>query len=246
MEAWAPGVLQEAVDQCTNASGNMEDCPVFTYNSDPGRCGLENALPDEIASENVKGPMEGLPNRIQVQAGPERANKPPGSGSGRPDGVDTTPKKSTYTPESTPTAIAKIPTVPVSESQGPSSSTKAAGNRSSEIKAAQQPSSATSTAVSKAAEALVYTPISVPAPAPTSEPNEPPVALQAGEVITTAYWTSGREAHEVIVVLKEVTVTADGGKFTKTAEATSHAPHYKRQHKHQHHAAHGAGGRKLR
>lgn len=246
MEAWAPGVLQEAVDQCTNPSGNMEDCPVFTYNSDPGSCGLENALPVEIASENVKGPMEGLPNRIQVQSGPEPANKPAGSGSDRPDGVDKTPKKSTHSPETTPTVIAKIPTVPVSDSQGPNPSPKAAGDKYLENKAAQQPSSATPTAVSKTAKALADTPTSAPTPTYAPPAAAPPVALQAGEIITTAYWTSGREAHEVIVILEEVTVTADGGKVTKTVETTSQVPHYKRQHKHQHHAAHGVGGRRLR
>lgn len=248
MEAWAPGVLQDAVDQCTNLSGNMEDCPVFTYNSDPGSCGLENALPAEIASEDVKGPMQGLPNRVQVQSGPELASKPAGSISGPPSKEAEPPKNPEHTPETTPTAIAKIPTVPVSDSSQPSSSQEVAADHGSENRLAQQPYSVSPKAPSKTAEAPSSSPsTSTSAPAPTTTPDEPPVALQAGEAITTAYWTSGRQAHEVIVILEQVTVTTDGGKVTKTVESDPQVSLHKRQHKHHnHHVGRGIGGRKMK
>lgn len=248
IEAWAPGVLQDAVDQCTNPSGNMEDCPVFTYNSEPGSCGLENALPAEIASENVKGPMKGLP-------GPEPANKP-----SQPDkeaGPVESPKQS---PTVTPTAIAKIPTVPVSDSPKPSSSQKAAKDDGPENLIAQQPSPVYPSASAKSSaepppppplppspSTSTSAPALAPPPAPTSTPDDPAVSPQAGRAISTTYWTEGRQAHKLIVILEEVTVTADGPTVTQTAEAGPE-PHYKREHDHRkyHAARRGIGGRKLR
>jgi hypothetical protein len=222
----------------------MEDCPVFTYNSNPGSCGLENPLPDEIASEDVKGPMEGLPNQIQVQSGPEPAEKPAkkpaGSRHGRPDKEDLPQKDSKQSPE-TSTVIAKIPTVPVSEVEAPSSRPNDVGDDVPENKLAQRPSSISPTANS---EESLSPSTSIPAPAPTSAPAETPVALEAGKTITTEYWTSGRQAHHVVVVLEEVTVTAEGVVVTKTLDAVTEIPHNKRQHKH-HHRARGIGGRKF-
>jgi hypothetical protein len=235
MEGWAPGVLQEAVDKCTSLSGNMEDCPVFTYNSNPGSCGLENPLPDEIASEDVQGPMEGLPNQIQVQSGPEPAKKPVKK-------PDLPQKGSTQSPETSPTVIAKIPTVPVSGVETPSSRPNDVGEDVPENKIAQRPSS---TSLAATSEESRSTSPSSPAPALTPAPAETPVALEAGKTITTEYWTSGRQVHHVVVVLEEVVVTAEGVVVTKTLDAVTEIPHKKRQHKH-HHRARAIGGRKFR
>ena len=254
IEAWAPGVLQDAVDQCTNPSGNMEDCPVFTYNSEPGSCGLENALPAEIASDNVKGPMKGLPNQVQVQTGPEPANKP-----SQPDKEAEPVESPKQSLKVTPTAIAKIPTVPVSDSPKPSSSRQAAKDDETEnLIAQQQPSEVYPSASTKSsAEAppslppspstTTSAPALAPPPAPTSTPDDPAVLSQAGRAISTTYWTEGRQAHKLIVILEEVTVTADGPTVTQTAEAGPE-PHYKRGHDHRkyHAARRGIGGRKLR
>ena len=258
IEAWEPGVLQDAVDQCTNLSGNMEDCPVFKYNSEPGKCALENPLPAEIASEDVKGPMHGLPNRVQVQSGPEPASPPAKPNSGRSDKEVEPPKNPAHSSEAAPTSVVKIPTVPVSDPPEPKPTQDAAtpvnqGGANQYIQ--QQYSESPLKSPSKTPEAPLVVPQSspapapAPAPAPTNKPDNPPVALQAGKAISTSYWTSGREAHELIVVLEEVTITADGGTVTKTegasgAEATHH---YKRQHAHHqyHHERRGIGGRKM-
>ncbi|MCJ1266538.1 hypothetical protein MMC22_006423 [Lobaria immixta] len=81
IEAWETGVLQQAIDQCTNPSGNQEDCPVFTFGDAPGECEMQSPLPASIRKENVLGPRQGLPNGIQVQSGPEQATRPDDSGS---------------------------------------------------------------------------------------------------------------------------------------------------------------------
>ncbi len=208
---------------------------MFTYNSNPGSCGLENPLPDEIASEDVQGPMEGLPNQIQVQSGPEPAKEP----AKKPD----LPQKSSkQSPETSPTVIAKIPTVAVSGVETPTSRPNDVGDDVPENKLAQRPSSISPAATS---EDSLSTSASSPAPALTSAPAETPVALEAGKTITTEYWTSGRQVHQVVVVLEEVIVTAEGVVVTKTLDAVTEIPHKKRQHEH-HHRARGIGGRKFR
>ncbi|PHH65627.1 hypothetical protein CDD81_1713 [Ophiocordyceps australis] len=63
MMGWNPAVLQEAVDNCRNPSGRIEDCSVFDV-VDEGTatsCSLSRPLPQALARENVKGPMAKLP-----------------------------------------------------------------------------------------------------------------------------------------------------------------------------------------
>lgn len=249
IEAWAPGVLQDAVDQCTNLSGNMEDCPVFSYNSEPGSCALENPLPAEIASEDVKGPMQGLPNGNQVQSGPEPASQPAGSSSGRPGEEVEPPKKSEDSPKHKAPVIHIADFSELSSYQGAKLAAAAADqdieNRPAQAPHLELPKGLSKTTAEGSLSTYTSSLASAPAPAPTSTPDKAPVALEGGKVITTAYWTSGRQAHEVIVVLEEVTITADGGKVTKTEEAGAEATLYKRQHRHHHHASRGIGGRKM-
>lgn len=240
----------------------MEDCPVFQYNSDPGSCALENPLPAEIASEDVKGPRPGLPNRIQVQPGPELASPPAEPKSGHADPAVAPPKNQEKIPAPAPTTVVKIPTVPVSDPSEPSSTqgatppAKQGGNANQYVQQqySESPISPPPKILAEAPLPSSSIPAAPPAqPAPTNKPDEvpAPVALRAGEAVTTTYWTSGREAHEVIVILEEVTITADGGKVTKTDGASgAEVTHYKRQHQqhqqhHQHHAGRGIGGRKM-
>lgn len=245
----------------------MEDCPVFSYHTDPGSCALENPLPPAIASEDVKGPMKGLPNGMQVQSGPEPASPPAGSSSlGPPDDKAAEPPKNNLKQQNSepaaPSTVAKIPTVPVSDPSDPRPTRKpsaAKQGQGHENLYGQQLYPEVSKQPIKAAAAApisFYTSTSVlaPAPAPTSKPDDDnaPVVVHhdGGKAVSTAYWTSGREAHEMIVIVEEVTVTADGPTVTQTEEAGAGAAathmHYKRQqHKHHHHASRAIGGRKM-
>ena len=231
----------------------MKDCPVFKYNSNPGSCALENPLPAEIASEDVIGPMRGLPNGVQVQSGPEPASPPAGSKSGGANSGVSSPKNQEQSSAPAPTSIVKIPTVPVSDPSEPSSTQEAAppatqGDGSGANRYIQQDYSESPISPPPKAP-LSSSPVQAP-PAPTKKPDDnPPVALQAGKAVSTTYWTSGHEVHEVVVILEEVTITANGGQVTKTDGASgAEATHYKRQHQHhQHHqhAGRGIGGRKM-
>lgn len=73
MEGWEDGVLEEAVKTCTNPSGMVEDCSVFELQSqiEQNLCSFD--IPEILKSEEVKKVKGGLPNKLKVTWGPERA-----------------------------------------------------------------------------------------------------------------------------------------------------------------------------
>ncbi|KAL4929696.1 DUF1996 domain-containing protein [Aspergillus undulatus] len=73
MHGWESGVLEEAVKTCTNPSGKVEDCPVFELQSEleQGLCSFD--IPSILASEDVTNVKGSLPNKVQVEWGPEYA-----------------------------------------------------------------------------------------------------------------------------------------------------------------------------
>lgn len=261
-------MLQRAIDQCTNLSGNQQDCPVFTFSDAPGECEMESPLPALISKENVLGPRKGLPNGVQVQSGPEQASNP---GSSDSDGSAPAGKPIPKAPpHETTTPVAKVPTVAVSiPHKHPSATTsdsylggltpvknEVAQVYSSsstllppgQVNAAARPSTS---AISSAAPPLtssVSPPTTTSAPASSSSAQLP----QQGSV-HTSYYTSGREVHEVILYVEEVTVTAEVPYAKRTvvaaAEPKAKIEHHHRRrhaHRHVHHPAHGIGGQRRR
>ncbi|PYI07964.1 WSC domain-containing protein [Aspergillus sclerotiicarbonarius CBS 121057] len=71
---WQTGFLQRAVDECTNLSGRVEDCPIFDLQSDSeqGQCSF--SVPDELKNEDVYFHKGGLPNNVAIQYGPAYAS----------------------------------------------------------------------------------------------------------------------------------------------------------------------------
>lgn len=71
------GVLQAAIDTCTNLSGNVEDCPVFNnrLNTQAQMQASTFPSPLRIEHENCAGPRQGLPGVNPIQGGPQRAIK---------------------------------------------------------------------------------------------------------------------------------------------------------------------------
>lgn len=63
---WDSDFLQTAVDTCTNASGRIEDCPVFNVVDESEAESCEMTLPDALAKEDVEGPMSELPGGVQI------------------------------------------------------------------------------------------------------------------------------------------------------------------------------------
>lgn len=81
MHGWEDGVLQEAIDTCTNASGEVTDCAVFDIQSETKQreCSLE--LPSALKNENVQMHADGLPGPMGIQWGPAYATMSMGSSS---------------------------------------------------------------------------------------------------------------------------------------------------------------------
>ncbi|KAL4790284.1 hypothetical protein BDV19DRAFT_341160 [Aspergillus venezuelensis] len=73
MHGWESGVLEEAVEKCTNPSGEVEDCEVFELQSETEQNLCTFDLPSILASEDVTNVKGHLPNKIKVEWGPEYA-----------------------------------------------------------------------------------------------------------------------------------------------------------------------------
>ncbi|KAJ8128566.1 hypothetical protein O1611_g5067 [Lasiodiplodia mahajangana] len=84
MTGWEPSFLQEAIDTCTNPSGEISDCELFTSNgpllsdAEQGECKFD--MPLVLAAENaIAKILTQLPGGVQIQDGPESATPPSGS-----------------------------------------------------------------------------------------------------------------------------------------------------------------------
>lgn len=75
IQGWDPDTLQQAVDTCTSLSGRVEDCSVFTLQGDDEASQCKFEVPDVLSSENILVNQEGLPGKVPIQRGPERASK---------------------------------------------------------------------------------------------------------------------------------------------------------------------------
>lgn len=67
---WNETFLQSAVDTCTNASGQITDCPLFDIQvpSVYGNCNF--TLPSALENENVVNPTPSLPGNVAIVSGP--------------------------------------------------------------------------------------------------------------------------------------------------------------------------------
>ncbi|KAJ8060890.1 hypothetical protein OCU04_009971 [Sclerotinia nivalis] len=70
---WEEEFLQQAVDTCTNLSGEISDCPLFDIQdaSVYGSCSFE--MPSDLVNDEIIGPMSTLPGNCPVQYGPAQA-----------------------------------------------------------------------------------------------------------------------------------------------------------------------------
>ncbi|CAD6446809.1 bdc05db1-fbf9-4a7b-826c-2364a3f825b4 [Sclerotinia trifoliorum] len=71
---WEESFLQNAVDTCTNLSGEISDCPLFDIQdaSVYGSCSFE--MPADLVNDEINGPMATLPGNVPVQYGPGQAS----------------------------------------------------------------------------------------------------------------------------------------------------------------------------
>ncbi|KAJ5637124.1 hypothetical protein N7490_007003 [Penicillium lividum] len=73
MFGWEEGVLQQAVDTCTSATGEVSDCEIFDVQSedDQRQCFFEE--PAQLQDENTHVHADGLPGDVPIQWGPAYA-----------------------------------------------------------------------------------------------------------------------------------------------------------------------------
>ncbi|KAK5631016.1 hypothetical protein RRF57_006731 [Xylaria bambusicola] len=122
MTGWDPAFLQEAIDTCTNPSGELSDCGLFTSNgpllSEDEQRDCKFRTPLALAAENVIAKtLPQLPGGVQIQDGPESAT-PAGNPidhftsviGGIFGGDSTTTTTSSSVPSSTPSTTAPATT----------------------------------------------------------------------------------------------------------------------------------------
>ena len=102
---WNQSFLQEAVDQCTNASGQIQDCALFDIQdaSVYGNCNV--TVPSALENENVVGPVSTLPGNPAIASGPGYASAAEASGPGS-------------TPATTSAVVSENPVPTLSHSDG--------------------------------------------------------------------------------------------------------------------------------
>jgi hypothetical protein len=69
---WDPVFLQDAVNTCTNPSGQIEDCPLFNIQTEYPVCNI--TLPSALENENVVGGISNLPGNVPIVSGPAPAS----------------------------------------------------------------------------------------------------------------------------------------------------------------------------
>lgn len=221
---WDEDFLQDAVDTCTNASGEIEDCSLFTI-QDGSNCNI--TMPSALADEDYIGPMATLPGNVAIQSGPDDATT---------GATATVNSGSAASSASVTTTSALVPTL--SHSAGStiaSTDTFLPGGvfkgQDSSTYLATSSSSSTPSSSSSSSSAAVITSAAVYSAA----------AVDAGdEFFSTSYTTTGQEVLEVLWVEETVTVTE-----ASTVTATAYVKRADRKraasrHLHRHHV--GARG----
>lgn len=179
---WDGDFLQDAVDTCTNQSGEIQDCPLFDIQGSDAYSYCDIELPASLANEDVIGPMEILPGDQVIQSGPQLATEAAATGSSSPIAVSTT--SSVIIP-----SVSALPTSVKSNIVAPSVSTILSNNNGG--------------------AALVSTPViisSESAPSTTPAPESSSTSTQS--FFSTQMTTVGQEVLEVLWMEEIVTVTA--------------------------------------
>ncbi|OHF01798.1 hypothetical protein CORC01_02989 [Colletotrichum orchidophilum] len=66
ISGWEEDFLQSAVNTCTNLSGRIEDCPLFSLQDEADSVQCEMKVPDIVAKDNVTGPDAQLPGNCPI------------------------------------------------------------------------------------------------------------------------------------------------------------------------------------
>ncbi|KAK4191702.1 hypothetical protein QBC35DRAFT_295953 [Podospora australis] len=227
ISGWDEDFLQNAVNTCTNKSGKISDCPLFTLIDEDTQRECKMKVPSFLAKEKVDGFVgKSLPGNVVVQYGPEPAvanPRPAASQATSHVPVPTVSYQPGVTSLNLPGGVFKEkPTSTTSEEQVKISALAAP---------APEPESESETS---------STPSPTPAPAPI--PSDPPVP-EGYELVRTEYHTNGKVVSKVIVIetVQYVTLTTETLTVTATLGAGNARRELNHLHRHRHLHGHGHG-----
>lgn len=207
--------LQDALDTCTNESGEISDCPLFTIQSDEVGAECTFPMPSVLDDDNVMGPRNGLPVDVPIQYGPANATEYPVAGR---TGVST----SSMAVSSAPSTFSEGPTLSYTAAN-PSVTSTAQGGIIVDAATSIASSAASVWSSSDGASSAASAPSSsVTAAASLDDAGSSP------EIVSTTYMTSGNEVVEMVIEEVDVTVTAT---------PSAGAKHRRHLQKHLHHPA---------
>ncbi|KAL2019650.1 hypothetical protein VTK56DRAFT_9465 [Thermocarpiscus australiensis] len=221
ISGWDSNFLQAAVDQCTNGSGKVSDCPLFTLQSEDEQRQCKLKLPTMLADEKTTGIIgDSLPGGVLIQYGPEPAtiNVPASQPTTAPVSSVGSSAAITVSSSHLPGGVFKETATSSAEISPPSSTSTAEFNAlaeppstsTAEFNALAQPSSTSTAEVNALAQ---------PSPTPTPTPSDPPVP-EGYEIVRTDYVTNGNTVSKIVVIetveyvmvaTETVTVTATFG-----------------------------------
>lgn len=206
INGWESGVLEDAIEQCTNDSGMIEDCPVFQGHiqteDEQRQCQLAK-LPAKIAKEQVSGIVgDSLPGGVQIQYGPEPATQ----ANPAPQSTTVAVPTASYSPGPSG-ALSAVPAGIFKESSTSDSAEASTATPTAAPATTQAPAASTSEATSALSIAAVEPSIVAPglkevsaatqAPAPTTAPASPLVDNHL-PIVSTQYVTNGNIVSEVV------------------------------------------------
>jgi hypothetical protein len=205
INGWNTNTLRAAVNDCTNLSGRVEDCPHFTNlqtEQVQGECKIED-IPTALLDDDCGGPSDGLCGNVPVQYGPEYASALQPGATDKPSGGVSM------------TSVAPVPT----QSYAPARSTNSYGVSVYAVKstAVSGPYNTDSLEIAAPSKAAAT---DAPAPAVTPSPSLDDAADAAGSIISTKIYTEGGVVYEVAIEEVVVTTTVDSA--------------YRRRHVHAH------------
>lgn len=219
MMGWDSEFLQQAVDQCTNLSGQIQDCALFTIQDESvyGNCNV--TLPSALAKENVVGAVTTMPGNPVINYGPGYASGAAAGG----NSATATVGGSTGTTQSAMTL-----SYSAGSSIASSSSFEAGGIFVASSGATFTPDS-TTTSIATSSSVMSVSVAATTAPAVYAVPSS-----AAPSYFSTAYNTlSPNEVEEVLWVEEVVTVTEA---VAQTASVTVTARSLRKRHAHGHKA----------
>lgn len=181
--AWDVGVLENAVDVCTNLSGMIQDCPLFTIQTDADAALCNFTLPSSdhvLAADDVFGPREGLPGGVVVQSGP---------------------------------APATVAAATTASTPAPLSSSSASDVGATGVPLAVLPSSSPSPAVAASSAAAVSADAVATTTSPEVTPVPSSTSQTSPSFATTMWSTASDEVWEILVEVITVTKTPGAGGY---------------------------------